>query len=119
MGIGALGAVIRALRSLKEHIVAGYTQVNMAEAQVCQMLDQMSDLCSFGEWFIWTARRQRTRVACQVEVELLPFCSVITAALTESEGTLIYAIGDVSKAFPAEAFLTLPGPSAESSSGVP
>lgn len=79
----------------------------------------ISELCLLVEGLTRTVNGEGMQVAHLVDVELWKVCLVITAALSESEGTVDDAIADVRDCFPIEAFCGVPGPSAGGSSGQP
>lgn len=83
---GDLGAVVRAGRSFKGRIVTGDDRANTAEAQACQTLDKISELWALVGGLNRIVVVKRAQVAGLVEAKLGRNWSVITSALSESEG---------------------------------
>lgn len=76
----------------------------------------MSELWVFVEAWSWPISGKCPRVAGLSDAKLVCVQSVITAALSESEGTVSEAICDVHDGFPVEASPDAPGLSAKASS---
>lgn len=76
----------------------------------------MSEVRVFFKRLIWTFSGECACVVMLVDAELVRVRSVITAALSENEGTISEAICDVRRGFPVEASSDVPSLSAGGSS---
>lgn len=89
---GILGAVVRALRSLKSHVAAAKYRTSTTEARACERLDTMSDLQALLNRLNFTVGGKHSRFAELVGAELISVRQDITTALWENKGTVSRAI---------------------------
>lgn len=108
-----LGIVGRAMWTFRGRVATGEDRANTEDALACETIDKMSELRALVEGLNWTVSGQRARVVELVNAESICVLLVITAALSESEGTVSEAICHVYDGFPVEASSDAPAPSAE------
>lgn len=77
----------QAVRSLKGRVAANEDKANTAEAGACKTLGKWSQLCGPAEGLDRTVCGECAFVVGLIEADLVPVRSVITTALSESEGT--------------------------------
>lgn len=110
---GEIGIVVRAVRSLKSRVAEGEDRVSTEEVRARETLDKMSKLRAPVKGLNRTVVGEHARVTELLKAELVRVLSVITAALSESEGKVSNALCGVRDGFPVDACFDTPAPSAE------
>lgn len=73
---------------MRGFVAAAEAGSNTAEATACKTLDNMSELRPLVKELTWTFWGERAHIAVLVDAELACIRSFITAAKSESEGTV-------------------------------
>lgn len=87
-GVRELDILVQACQSLKVRVATDEDSMNTANAAVPKTLEKLLERWSLVKWLGGTVDRKRARVAGLVDAELGRVRSVITAALSDSEGTV-------------------------------
>lgn len=121
---GKLGVVVRAVWSLTDKDGADEDRANKMESRAQETLGKMHELWAIKEGLHWTVGRERAaayslciikHVPGLVDAEAVCIWSVITGALSESEGMVSDVICDGSDGLPVEVFSDAGSPSGEGS----
>lgn len=101
---------MQAMQSLKGRVVAGKHEAHAAEARTWETLEKIFEPRGFVEGLIRTFGGKRASVAGLVRAYLVSVQSVISAAVSEEEGTFFTAICHVSDGFPVKRSFDAPDP---------